>query len=116
MRRAAKGLLVNDARAVQRKATLHWVLVQLVALGYLLERRVRSRRVGSGEALLPSTTAIITETEQRAWAHGSLAELWLLRLADATLSADERTQFARKRRPRGRDAEPFLSGRSTSSP
>ena len=36
-RRAVEGLLVNDGRAVQRKATLHWVLVQLASLSTVLQ-------------------------------------------------------------------------------
>ena len=85
-------MLVNDARALQRKATLHWVMVQLVELKHLLEGAC-----DLGEWVTAKLCADYycdhTEIEERAWAHGSLAELWLVRLADATLSADERKQF-----------------------
>ena len=71
---------------------VHWVMVQLVALNYLLEGACD---LGEWETakLCADYCCDHTEMEERAWAHGSLAELWLVRLADATLSAGERTQF-----------------------
>jgi beta-lactamase superfamily II metal-dependent hydrolase len=93
--RAAKGLLVNDARAVQRNATLHWVLVQYVALSAVLRQPLAP---GEWEAACVASDRYLDhrETEQRAWAHASLAELWLIRLASPDLSeAQQETCVAR---------------------
>ncbi len=90
--RAAKALLVNDASALQRKATLHWVMVQLVCLSAVLEHQ--SER-GDAEAAPGEWEAARlcaeyyrdhADQEERAWAHGSLAELNILRLANAALA------------------------------
>jgi beta-lactamase superfamily II metal-dependent hydrolase len=89
--RAARGLLVNDVSAVQRKATLHWILVQLVSLSRALEHGL-----AAGEAEAASLCAEHYREhwslEERAWAHASLAELWLLRLTEPGLSDDRRKQ------------------------
>lgn len=82
-RQAATEYLLSTGDTVHRKATLHWVLVQALALATLLgedldglaEERWRTGRL-SAEVYLDHD-----DREERAWAHGSLAELWLLRLA-----------------------------------
>ncbi len=91
--RAVKGLLVNDAQAVQRKATLHWVLVQLVSLGTVIQQELGR---GEWEAARLASEHYLDhgDREERAWAHGSLAELWLLRLHEEGLSEQQRSEFA----------------------
>ena len=83
---ATRALLMNDARALQRKATLHWVLVQLAALSAVLDQELRA---GEWEAARLAATHYLShvDLEERAWAHASLGELWMLRLADRQLSA-----------------------------
>lgn len=90
--RAVRGLIVNNARAAQRKATLHWVLVQLVSLGAVLEQRCE---VGQWEAALLASSYYLDheEKEERAWAHASLAELHLLRLGEDGLSDALRIEY-----------------------
>jgi beta-lactamase superfamily II metal-dependent hydrolase len=90
---AVEGLLVNEARAVQRKATLHWVLVQRTSLAAVLHHDVDE---GFWQAARVAAEPYCNhaETEQRAWAYASLAELWLLRLAKSRMSAKERTDCA----------------------
>lgn len=87
--RASRGLLVNDAHIAQNKATLHWVLVQLVSLSGTIGQ---SGGPGEWEAarLAAEHYRDHADVEERAWAHGSLAELWLLRMARPGLSEKER--------------------------
>src|SRR5205814_9211678 len=93
--RAARGLLVSDGRAAQRIATLHWVLVQAESLSAVLGK---PRDPGRWETAKLSAEMHCEHPDdlERAWAHGSLAELWLLRLADALVNDDEerRAEFA----------------------
>jgi len=93
--RAVRGLLVSDGRALQRIATLHWVLVQAESLSAVLGR---ARDAGRWEAAKLSAEMHCEHPDdlQRAWAQGSLAELWLIRLADADIDDDEerRAEFA----------------------
>jgi beta-lactamase superfamily II metal-dependent hydrolase len=93
--RAAKGLLVNDSRAVQRKATLHWVLVQYVSLSAVLHQPLAA---GEWAAACVASDRYLDhrESEERAWAHGSLAELWLIRLATMELSAEEQDDCCKR--------------------
>jgi hypothetical protein len=89
--RAAKGLLVNDARALQRKATLHWVLVQLVSLSTVLEQELQPGE-WEGARLAADHYRDHQDQQERAWAHASLAELWLVRLASPSLADDQRAE------------------------
>jgi len=93
--RAAKCLLVNDVRAVQRKATLHWVLVQVVSLSTVLGQKLS---VGEWQAakLAAEHSCDNPDAEERAWAHGSLAELWLLQLAQPNHSERDTSEFTDK--------------------
>lgn len=86
--RAVSGLLINEGGAVQRVATLHWVLVQVESLSAVLGRAVEQ---GHWEAAHLCAERYLghTSPEERAWAHGSLAELYLVRLSDASLEEDE---------------------------
>lgn len=93
--RAVRGFLVNEAHAVQRTATLHWVLVQLVSLSMVLGK---DEIEGAWEAAKLCSDRYCDHplTEERAWAHGSLAELWLVRLGAAGLSPDQRKEYSQR--------------------
>ncbi|MFL6200549.1 MAG: CHAT domain-containing protein [Thermoanaerobaculia bacterium] len=93
--RAVRGLLVNDSRALQRLATLHWLLVQAVALSMILGKKSEE---GAWEAAKLSADRYCehSDLEQRAWAHGSLAELWLVRLGEKELSPAEKKEISER--------------------
>lgn len=86
------GLLVNDARATQRLATLHWVTVQLASLTMVLGNPA-VEGVWETARLCAERYADHPDIEQRAWAHGSLAELCLVRLGERDLSAAQRKEL-----------------------
>jgi beta-lactamase superfamily II metal-dependent hydrolase len=90
---AGRRLLVNDETTLQRKATLHWVLVQTVclaaALGRPMEKAAWQTAKYCADFYLQHKIP-----EERAWAHGSLAELHLLSLADPSLSEAARAQIS----------------------
>jgi hypothetical protein len=90
--RAANSFLVNDAHAQQRIATLHWVLVQVASLSVVLRGELRA---GIWHTAKETAERYLhhPDAEERAWAHGSLAELWLLRLNQPGLSDDQRRAF-----------------------
>jgi hypothetical protein len=91
---AAAGFLINQGQAVQRMSSLHWVLVQQLCLAAVLGKPVRE---GTWETARLSAESYLDlqEVEERAWAHGSLAELWLLRLTDPMLRPNlaDRSRF-----------------------
>jgi|GEM_PF-187685 len=87
--RAVHFLLVNDSRALQRLATLHWVLVQAVSLAMVLGKE-SDQDAWAAAKLSAGRYCDHSDAEQRAWAHGSLAELWLVRLGDQGLTEQER--------------------------
>jgi beta-lactamase superfamily II metal-dependent hydrolase len=89
---AVRFLIVNDSRALQRFATLHWVLVQVASLSMVLGLEPQG---GTWEAAKLSAELYgeHQDREQRAWSHGSLAELWLLRLGEPGLSPKEREEI-----------------------
>lgn len=86
---AARGFLVNTGQPTQRIASLHWVLGQELSMSAVLGKKFER---GTWEAARLSADAYLEhpEVDERAWAHGSLAELWLLRLADDSLAAADR--------------------------
>jgi hypothetical protein len=90
---AVHGLLVNEGRAMQRVATLHWVLVQFVSLAAILGRDADDGRWPTAK-LSADLYCDHPTTEERAWAHGSLAELWLVRLAQPDLTVEQKRDFA----------------------
>jgi hypothetical protein len=94
---AAKGLLVNEGRAVQRVATLHWLLVQLVSLATVLEQQLE-QGVWEAARLAAEYYCDHPERDERAWAHASLAELWLLRLAAPDLTEAGRAECVSRAR------------------
>lgn len=91
---SVSGFLVNQGRPMQRIASLHWVLVQLLCLSAVLGKPARA---GSWETAKLSAEAYLDwpDADEQAWAHGSLAELWLLKLTDADSSPEDRAQAAR---------------------
>jgi beta-lactamase superfamily II metal-dependent hydrolase len=90
---AMRGLIVNDGRAVQRVATLHWVLVQVISLGAVLGKRFDDEQWGAAK-LAADLYLAHQDPEQRAWAHGSLAEIWMLRLCRSQrVDVDELEHF-----------------------
>jgi len=90
---AVEGFLVNEARAVQRKATLHWVLVQRTSLTAVLHHSV-DEGLWQAAKVAAEPYCKHAEAEERAWAHASLAELWLLRLGTSQVSSKERQAAA----------------------
>jgi len=82
---AERRFVMNEAQPLQRVATLHWVAVQAVALAVILGKRLDDRVEGAWQVarLAADLYCNHPDTEERAWAHGSLAELWLLRLGTA---------------------------------
>ncbi|HKI00724.1 MAG TPA: CHAT domain-containing protein [Thermoanaerobaculia bacterium] len=90
--RAVRGLMVNDSRILQRLATLHWVLVQVASLSMVLGKNCDE---GSWEAAKLSADRYRdhSDPEQRAWAHASLAELWLIRLGETSLDEAAREKL-----------------------
>jgi beta-lactamase superfamily II metal-dependent hydrolase len=91
--RAAKGLLVIDEGQAQRVATLHWVLIQVESLALVLGKDAEE---GQWPAARLSAQLYLDHpvTEQRAFAHGSLAELCLIRLGDPSLTEEQRKEFS----------------------
>ena len=85
--RALRGLLVNDGRTLQRVATLHWIAVQVESLSAVLGKPGDDGRWEAAK-LCAEMYAEHRDIEERAWAQGSLAELWLLRLARPDVEGD----------------------------
>ncbi len=80
---------------VHRKATLHWLLSQAVSVELILGRPFHEK--GWMTAMLSAEYELErAETKARAWGHSTLAELWLLRLADATAKPAERAEYSRR--------------------
>jgi hypothetical protein len=77
---ASDMFLRNEAVSVQRVATLHWVLVQQIVLQAVLRYEI-SADIWATASHAATLYLDDTDAEERAWAHSSLAELALLRLA-----------------------------------
>jgi beta-lactamase superfamily II metal-dependent hydrolase len=92
---SVRRLLVNDGTTVQRVATLHWLLVQAVCLAAVLGRDDADERWKAAK-LCADLYSSHAELEERAWAHASLAELYLLKLAQWDLGEAERQGFAER--------------------
>jgi len=88
-RRAAHGFLMDQPEGAQRVASLHWVLVQMLSLGCVLGRGIDEGLWSTAHA---SANLHLDHDlpGERVWAHGSLTELWLLRLASLGLAEAER--------------------------
>ncbi len=89
-RRAVHGFLLDRPEGAQRIASLHWVLVQMLSLGCVLGRGIDE---GLWSTACASATLHLEHSQpvERIWAHGSLTELWLLRLACSQLGETERS-------------------------
>jgi len=106
---AVRRLLVNDRTTVQRKATLHWVLVQSVSLSAVLGKEEDEERWKAAK-LCADHYCGHSDLEERAWAYASLAELYLLRLAHKGLTDEHREKHHNKALHYGRElanAYPF---------
>jgi hypothetical protein len=92
---AARGFLINEGKPLQRIASLHWVLVQMLSMHAVLGK---PRPEGSWETAKLSAEAYLDHpsADERAWAQSSLAELWLLKLADGI--PETRTDAAKRAR------------------
>ncbi len=80
---AAEMFLISDERPLQRIASLHWVSVQALSLQTVLGRPMHD---GLWETAKLSAELYLDHPsiEEQAWAHGSLAELSLLKLSGGT--------------------------------
>jgi len=96
-REAVGGFLLSTDEAVHRQASLHWVLVQAVSLGEILGRSLGQEHWMVAK-LSAETYLQHANREEVAWAHGSLAELWLLQVAASHLPAAGRAEAADKAR------------------
>lgn len=85
---ASELFLRNDTGAVQRAAALHWVMVQHLSLAAVLRYPLSEQR-WSAAWLAASLYLEHPSSDERAWAHGSLAELSLIRLAIADAGAED---------------------------
>jgi hypothetical protein len=77
---AGEMFLRNDGTVVYRAATLHWVLVQQLVLEAVMRQGVSADRWATA-FLTASLYLEDANVEERVWAHASLAELALIRLA-----------------------------------
>jgi beta-lactamase superfamily II metal-dependent hydrolase len=85
---AAKSFLVNFEGSVHRKATLHWLLGQVLSLDAALGKALN---MDYWTFARYSAMAELQQAHARgeAWGHGTIAELKLLRLTDPQLSDSE---------------------------
>ena len=87
---AVNSSLVSTAGvAVQRVASLHWVLVQQLCLSAVLGK---ASPEGAWETARMSAEAYLElqDVQERAWARGSLIELWLIAAANPDISEEAR--------------------------
>jgi hypothetical protein len=92
-RHAARKFL-EPRSAVQRHATLHWVQIQAISLDHILAKPIEEWAWWT--ALQSASIELKEGGGEPYWAHGSLAELWLLRLFDDSLTEDERKEAGQK--------------------
>jgi beta-lactamase superfamily II metal-dependent hydrolase len=113
---AQRRFVMNEAHPVRRVATLHWVAAQAVSLAVVLGKQDESTDTAWRVAWMAAELYTRhPELEEQAWAHGSLAELCLLRLAmprpDEQARYDERAlaeaQDIARLAPLFRDREAF---------
>jgi hypothetical protein len=91
--RAVRGILVNELQRAQRVATLHWVLVQVVALSAVLGKKFR-KDAWDAAKLCAEPYLQHLDPQERAWAHASLAELWLVRLAREGVTPEQKKKYS----------------------
>ena len=87
--RATKAFLAPSSEALRRKSNLHWLLGQVISLdvvlGQPLDKALLTTACLAADIDLESASEV-----DRAWAHVSLTEFALLRLADQGLQEQER--------------------------
>jgi hypothetical protein len=93
--RATKSFLGPTSEPIRRKANLHWLLGQVLSLDVVMGRRLSMDNWTAAHLAARIDTESPDEVV-RAWAHVSLSELALLRLADAAVPSGERTAFAQE--------------------
>lgn len=97
---AALGFLRNQGGRVEQAASMHWVLTQQLGLTAALRRPVRDG-LWAAARLCAEVTLDESDVDVRRAAHGTLIELWLLRLVDPELldvRRVETTAYQRLRR------------------
>ena len=90
-RRAARRFLEATSK-LQFHATLHWVQSQAISLDHVLGD---PQDAGAWWTGFRSATIELEDSEEPYWSHGSLAELWLLKLFD-DLSDEDRKEAREK--------------------
>lgn len=86
---AAKSFLLPSGEALRRKSNLHWLIGQVLSLDVMLDMPIDSA-LWSVAHLAARVDLDSANESERAWAHVSLAELALLRLAEPSLTVAER--------------------------
>ncbi|MEM9035425.1 MAG: CHAT domain-containing protein [Actinomycetota bacterium] len=84
---ALRKFIVIGDEPFHRAASLHWVAVQTCSLGTVLDRPLLP---GCWETAHLSATEYLEHenARERGWAHGSLIELWLLKLTEAGIESE----------------------------
>ena len=86
--------LVGGEKPVQRVATLHWLLCQVLSLECVLGKPFSLR---PWMAAVFSVEAELSDSSRGSmWGHGTLSELYLIRLADPKMTPAARQHFAEK--------------------
>ena len=88
---AADMFLLNEAQAVQRLATFHWVMVQQVAMQAVLRQPFND----DSHAIAKHAATLYLDhpdVEERAWARASLAELALLRMTSGAIGRTDQCE------------------------
>jgi beta-lactamase superfamily II metal-dependent hydrolase len=90
---ATKSFLGPSSEPVRRKANLHWLLGQVLSLDVVLGRPLDAAFLTAAR-LAAEIDLESPRDEERAWAHVSLSEFALLRLADPNMTTAERARLA----------------------
>lgn len=93
--KAMEGFLRLREEHAQLQATLHWVLVQTLSMGTVLGRKMDRDYWGLGRRSAKAYRQM-PDTDEQAWALGSLAELALLELANEKLTAQRRATLSER--------------------
>ena len=95
---AVRRFVMKEGLPSQYAATLHWVGVQAVALAVILGRSLEERVEGAWQVARLAADLYLQHPDvlEQAWAHGSLAELWLLRLATRGLADDVKAGYRQR--------------------
>jgi hypothetical protein len=92
--RATKAYLTPTSERTRTKSNLHWLLGQVLSLDVVLARRPLDLWSWTAAVFAAQVDTTSPSDIERGWAHVSIAELALLRLAEDDLSPDERAGFA----------------------